>query len=112
VSYAVIILDPALDFIDTLENRMQAKIFRSVDLLRETGPMLRMPHSKKVAGYDNLFELRTQLGNNIVRLFYFHRSGVTYVLTSGYIKKDQKLDVAEIAKAIKLKKYFENKDTK
>jgi len=106
VSFSVNVLDPASEFIDTLDDRMQAKIVRTIELLKTTGPLIRMPHAKKIVGHENLFELRIQFASNIVRLFYFYANGRLYVITSGYVKKDQKLDSAEILKAIKLRDLY------
>lgn len=106
MKYSVIILEPAKDFLLNLEVKFRAKAFRTIDLLQEFGPFLKEPHTKKVTGTKNLFELRIKLGNNICRLFYFHHEQYIYVITSGYIKKDQKLNKSEINKALKLMKLY------
>ena len=41
MSYSVELLQSALDFIDGLPNKMRAKAYRSVSLLREFGPYLK-----------------------------------------------------------------------
>jgi len=106
MKYTVVILEPAKDFLINLEVKLRAKAFRTIDLLQEFGPVLKEPHTKKVAGTKNLFELRIKFGNNICRLFYFHHEKYIYVITSGYIKKDQKLSKSEIEKALKLMKLY------
>jgi hypothetical protein len=82
---------------------MQAKIQRAIGLLEEFGYRLPEPHSKKVIGYEGLDELRVKVGTDICRLFYFHWHNKIYVVTSGYVKKKDKLDPKEIERAIKLK---------
>lgn len=39
---------------------------------------------------NGIFELRTQSGNNIARVFYFFFVGKKIILTNGFIKKTQK----------------------
>jgi phage-related protein len=105
VKYRVEILDTAIDFIKSLDNKMKAKVVRTIELLKDLGPSLPLPHSKKLKGYD-LYELRTKFSTNIVRMFYFHSKGNLYIITSGYIKKDEKTDKNEIERAIRLKDHF------
>ncbi len=81
---------------------MQAKIQRTIDLLKEFGYTLPQPHSKKIIGAKGLYELRVQLGTDITRLFYFYWKETIYVITSGYVKKANKTNKEEIKKAITL----------
>ncbi len=104
--YEVGLLDEAVEFLNSLDLKMRAKAFRTIDLLRNFGIFLKMPHSKKIEGEENLFELRVQQGSNIVRLFYFHHLGKAYIITSGYVKKDMKLDKKEIEKARTIRAKF------
>ena len=105
VSYIVNLTEEATDFIESIVDlKLKAKTFRTLDLLQEFGPYLSMPHSKNVQNGEGLNELRTQQSNNIVRLFYFFLKDNIYIVTSGYIKKDQKLKKGEIDKAINIMK--------
>jgi phage-related protein len=109
MNYEIIILSPAKDFLDSIELKLKAKAFRTIELLGEFGHFLSEPHSKKVTGYKGLFELRIIQGNNICRLFYLHDKGKVYVITSGYTKKDMKLKKSEIELAMKIfEEYKEN----
>ena len=45
---------------------------------------------------DDIFELRTILGNNIVRILYFFDEGETIIAMNGFIKKQQKTPRSEI----------------
>lgn len=113
MNYKIEILEPAYDFISSLEIKFRAKTYRTIELLKEFGPFLKEPHSKSIKGYKGLFELRVQLGNNILRLFYFHYKSSLYIITSGYIKKADKTDNKQITKALDLmKSYMEQKDEK
>ncbi len=109
--YNIKLLQEAKDFIDTLDVKMKTKVLRTINLLAKFGSFLKEPHSKKLKGYD-LYELRVTLGSNIVRLFYFHDNNQIYVITSGFIKKTNKIDKKIIQKAISLKKQYEEENAK
>ena len=100
--YEVILLDPAKDFLVGLGEKLQAKAYRAIDLLAYFGPLLRMPHSRKLGDKD-LWELRVQQAGMICRLFYFHDRERIYVVTSGYVKKTEKTSPDEMQKALRLK---------
>ena len=106
VKYEIQLMDPAIGFIEKLAIKMRAKVLRTIGLLEEFGPQLPAPHSKTLKGCNGLKELRVKLGNNIVRLFYFHHKGKTYVVTSGYVKKTQKTNQQEIGRALRLMNKF------
>ncbi len=59
---------------------------------------------------DNLFELRSGIGGNIQRALYFHWLGSKFIITHGFTKKTQKTPIQEIAKAIEIRKEFEEGD--
>ena len=86
--------EPAKDFILSLDTKMQAKVLRTVSLLREAGPSLREPYSKSLS--DGIFEIRTKFGSDITRVLYFFVVGKKLILTNGFIKKTQKTPPAEI----------------
>ena len=67
---------------------------------------LKEPHSKKLKGYD-IYELRVKLASDIVRLFYFYDDEQLYVITSGFVKKQNKTSKREIERAIRTKKEYE-----
>jgi phage-related protein len=102
--YSVELLRPALVLLDGLPEKMRAKAYRSLALLREFGPYLREPHSKSIAGWGGLMELRVKFATDICRLFYFWHLNSRYVVTSGYIKKRMKLDRSELRRAFRLMK--------
>lgn len=109
MAYEVLLLDPAVVFLKSTEPKLRAKAFRTIELLREFGPELPMPHAKKLAGHD-LYELRVKQGSNICRLFYFTNGGRIFVVTSGYVKKSDKTDRQEINRALRLKKEYEEEN--
>ena len=78
---------------------MTAKIDRDIEMLKNWGNTLRMPHSEHLK--DGIFQLRTQLGNNISRVLYFFYDGQDIIITNGFIKKTQATPPNEIEKAKK-----------
>lgn len=100
--YTVKLTAEVTTFIRNLDLKMRAKVFKTIELLKEFGPFLKEPHSKFITGIKKLRELRIKQGSNIVRLFYFHHKNKTYIITSGYIKKENKINKKELAKAEKI----------
>lgn len=96
---------PVEDFIESLDIKMQAKLFKTMKCLKENGPNLREPYSKHLE--DGIFELRAQVGNDITRVLYFFYIGKTIIFTNGFIKKTQKTPRSEITLAKKYRNdYF------
>ena len=89
--------EPAKDFILSLDTKMQAKVLRTVALLRDAGPSLREPYSKLLD--DGIFEIRAKFSSDITRVLYFFVIGKKVILTNGFIKKTQKTPASEIALA-------------
>lgn len=55
--------EPALDFIMSLNDKMQARVLRTIKLLSENGTGLREPYSKHLV--DGIFEVRAKVGSDI-----------------------------------------------
>lgn len=89
--------EPAKEFILSLDLKMQAKVLRTIALLRDAGPSLREPYSKPLD--DGIFEIRTKFGPDITRVLYFFVVGKKIILTNGFIKKTQKTPASEITLA-------------
>ncbi len=106
MEFEVNLTEEVINFIVSLPVKMQAKIQKTIELLENFGYKLPEPHSRKIVDSDNLYELRIKKGSDICRLFYFHYKNKIYVITSGYIKKEQKLNRKEIEKATQIKKIF------
>ena len=88
---------PAEDFILSQNNKMQAKLFMTLEFLEERGPALREPYSKPLG--DGIFEVRTKVGSDISRVLYFFVIGKRIILTNGFVKKTQKTPSSEIERA-------------
>ena len=102
MQFEVVLLNEVQTFLYGLDAKLQAKAYRAIDLLGIYGPRLPMTHARKLSGSD-LWELRAIQGNMICRLFFFYNKATIYVVTSGYIKKQQKASKQEIQRALGLK---------
>lgn len=88
------------DFIRSIGNqKLRAKIFRGFELLANNWPQIGEPHVKTVEGRKGLWELREQLGNQRVRLFFFQNSPQMLVMVHGIVKKSRKTPPRELATA-------------
>ena len=95
---------PVEQFILSLENKMQAKVFRLLNLLEEFGNQLSEPHSKYLE--EGIYELRIKQSSNTTRVLYFFFTGKRIILTNGFVKKTQKTPRNEIELAKKRKQLF------
>ena len=85
---------PVQQFIDSLEIKAQSKVKDTINLLREFGIRLGLPHVKKLTGTD-LWELRI-LGGDSMRVLYIATTGKTFILLNGFKKKKDKTPPKEI----------------
>lgn len=86
--------DPVYNFIEGLEQKTQTKVYRSLDLLREFGITLGLPHIKELTG-TNLWELRI-LGSDSIRILYVTITDKSFLLLHGFMKKKMEIDRKEI----------------
>lgn len=101
---------PVRDFLDTLDDKMLAKLLGTISLLETNGTQLREPYSKSLG--DGIFELRAKQSSNITRILYFFVVGHLIILTNGFVKKTQKTPPEEIALAQKYRAdYFYRKES-
>lgn len=99
---------PVEDFLNSLPDKDADKMHRAILLLAQFGTRLPMPHNRKIVGVDGLYELRSQVGSNIRRIFYFSIPQKESVLLHGFTKKSQKTPQAEIEIAAnRMKDYLE-----
>ena len=73
---------------------------RLAELLCESGPSLRLPHSRRAFG-DGMFELRPRGRAGIGRAFYCFTVGKRVVVPHVFIKKAQQTRVRELKLARK-----------
>ena len=84
---------PVEDFLTSLPSKLLAKTLHEIDLLKEFGTSLREPHVKNIG--DGIWELRTQLRNDLTRIFYFTTSGKIFVMLHGFVKKTRTMPSKE-----------------
>ena len=90
---------PVEDFIETLDEKLQARIYQSFNLLKQEGPNLLRPYADPVRG--KIRELRVQFSSTNIRIFYFFFLKNNIVLLHAFKKKTQRLPEKEIARAEK-----------
>lgn len=95
---------PAEEFILSLDTKVQAKMFRELELLETFGNELREPHSKPLG--DGIYEVRAKFASDITRVLYFFVVDKKIILTNGFVKKTQKTPVNEIELAKKYRKDY------
>ncbi|NKD31999.1 type II toxin-antitoxin system RelE/ParE family toxin [Enterococcus casseliflavus] len=96
-----------IEFFEQLPEKDQKKMLAVIANVEEHGILIaqKMKWVKKLG--DNLFELRSGIGGNIQRALYFHWLGSKFIITHGFTNKTQKTPIQEIAKAIEIRKEFE-----
>ena len=85
---------PVKDWIDTLEIKLQVKIFRAFELLEDFNINLKAPYVKPLE--DKLYELRIKDPKGIYRIIYFAYTGKEFIMLNGFVKKTQKTPKKEI----------------
>ena len=95
---------PAEEYINSLDDKMSAKVYRLLIMISKNGPDLREPYSKLLE--DGIFELRAQIGSDLSRVLYFFMTGRRVVITHGFTKKTQKTPRSEINKAKTYRKEY------
>lgn len=94
---------------ETLSKKEQEKIQYGLLLLKTQG---RLPKKFVKLIRDAIYELRTEYGGNIYRVFFIFDEGNIVVLFNGFQKKTQKTPLGEIEKALKIKEaYYEDKQS-
>ncbi len=103
-------LQPAREFLESLNPKMRAKIVMTIELLQDNGYELREPYSKYLN--EGIFELRAKVGSDATRVLYFFYVDKHVILTNGFIKKTNKTPFKEIERAKKYRAdYLRRKDT-
>ena len=112
IKYAIIFLEWAKEFLDTLDDKTRKKVMYNIWKSREVSdPEL----FKKLDG--NIWEFRTKSMTNQIRLLAFwdktEKEETLVVATHGFVKKTQKTPKSEIEKAEEIRKqYFKEKGGK
>ena len=96
-------------FINSKDERNQAKIFAWLDKLAELGPNLPRPYADLLI--EGIHELRIKLSGSQIRILYFFCYKDYIILTNQFVKNTDKVPKAEINKAIKRRETFLQKYT-
>ena len=91
-------------FIKSLNVKMKAKVVADLNLLEEYGNMAREPLSKHLE--DDIFEIRSKVGSDIVRILYFFDGNRIIIATNGFMKKQNKTPRSEIELAKKRRRIY------
>lgn len=87
------------EFLDNLEKKTRAKVFKWLSLLEEQGPTLPRPYADVLE--EPIRELRVSLGRLEARLLYFSHKRTIVVVTHGFLKKTRTVPPAEIERALR-----------
>lgn len=95
-----------MEFLKKLPIKDQQKLVSLIENVEEQGLLVarQMKWIKKIE--ENLFELRSEYGNNIQRGLYFHVTNNQYVITHGFTKKTQKTPTKEIKHALEIRNEY------
>ena len=98
---------PVSDWIHRLSEKVKIKCARAIIRLAENGHELKRPEADILK--RGIYELRIVYNNNQYRILYFFYGRTAAVLTSGFLKNQDKVPKIEIERAIKCKeKYVQN----
>ena len=108
--FEVVLLEEALDFVESLDLKTRKKIYFNLDKATHTND----PKVFKKLSND-IWEFRTKFGGLQYRLFAFwdktDKTETLVISTHGMVKKVDKVPRSEIEKAIKIRtEYFDFKD--
>ncbi len=87
------------NFIEALDLKVQAKIYKYLDYLRDNKGYLDEPYARHIKG--KIRELRVDFSSNHYRLFYFLVLDKVIIILHAYLKKSNKTPAKEIKKAEK-----------
>ena len=86
---------PVAEFLQGMPVQDRAKIARYLQLLQEFGPLLTMPHARRLGG--KLWELRP----DAFRVLYFAHTGQRFIILHVYRKKSRRAPRKEIELALR-----------
>ncbi|HOI95124.1 MAG TPA: type II toxin-antitoxin system RelE/ParE family toxin [Syntrophobacter fumaroxidans] len=95
---------PVGEFIDSRDERNQAKILAVIEALEERGPTLPRPFADLLE--DGIHELRVKLSGGRVRVLYFFCYGDFIVLTNVLIKTTARVPASDIRRAKRCRSDF------
>lgn len=85
---------PVLDWFQSQEPKVKAKLARIFDLLEGQGTSVGKPYVAPLE--DKLYEIRIEQDTNIYRILYFAYTDKRFILLHGFQKKTQKTPKKEL----------------
>lgn len=101
-SKEVLFTEEAAAFVEGLSRVSKVKLLATTDILERQG-YLNKPLAEKVEGQTNLFSITIHTSDN-PRVFYAYDDGTVIWLLHGYYKKKNKIPLAELNKALAIKR--------
>jgi phage-related protein len=95
---------PVLDWFQSQDPKVKAKLARIFDLLQEQGTAVGKPYVAPLE--DKLYEIRIEQETNIYRALYFAYTSKRFILLHGFQKKTQKTPKKELDLAKERMKAF------
>lgn len=89
--------EPSREFIESLDRKVRAKIYRWLEMLEVHGPDLPRPYADVLDG--PIRELRIRHGRLAVRLLYFIHGRRLVIIVHGLLKKTMAVPPAELETA-------------
>ena len=102
---------PVKEFLDSLTGKQAQKVAWVLRLIEEIDKVPAQ-YFKKLSGTEDIWEIRVQMGGDLVRLLGFFYGAHFVVLTNGFAKKTRKTPPKEIALAEQRKREFLNRSKK
>jgi phage-related protein len=99
---------PVEEFLDGLSGKQAQKVVWVLRLIEEL-ETIPSQYLKKLAGTEDLWEVRAQHGGETFRLIGFFEERRLLVLTSGFAKKTEKIPRQEIALAEKRRQDYQSR---
>ncbi|MFT8470020.1 toxin RelE [Oenococcus kitaharae] len=94
------------DYLSGLSDKEQAKILSRIKNIEEFGIQIAQQNQWVAYLDDNLYEIRSRVGNSQQREIYFRLEQNVYKITHGFIKKTKKTPPKELRHAQEVKKRF------
>lgn len=88
-----------LEYIESLPEKEQSKIFKYIEFLRVHKGILDEPYSRHIEG--KIRELRVDFARNRHRVFYFVFVNKNIIFLNAFLKKTEKTPASEIEKVKK-----------
>lgn len=89
--------EPVLDYLQKINFKHRAKIYKSIDFLKDNGGYLDEPYGRHIKG--KIRELRVIFSNNYYRVMYFCFKNKNIILLHIFLKRNNKTPDKEIKKA-------------